>query len=463
MKFLHHLSLFLVPVITVSAQAATPSFSSFNTSQFSVNGSTISGKNGDVRTNFGTYGLLSLWRSDGDAFTVANHGNAVNISLNGLSPRDGDYVLAAQSNLWLYGNWEQFTGGPGVGFLITPTNILFPTNAEFRAGIRFADGSTQTSAGASTNNSLASTNPAAFGRMTLRGTNQAMASLPFLSLAVNTFDGVGNRIQIDTVNGSDVNGSFVAGRRARGNSSALVAPTSNDVLLAIAGYGWNGTDATNNANALIALKAETNYTAQNQPSFIQFLTTPRGSTTAVERARINANGTFEVSTNLTLQYLGASLVGLVMDANRNVTSSVNLTAWANVSTSAFQRVQSPTIFGTNNITGNATNFTVSLFREWTTNIYTRINATNNINFSNATNTGVATVMINPNGANRIITFPTNWVWLETNLFTLSGSFYTYTITNGGSPVGRRAILSVQSDDQTSNPTNVLALFRVSAQ
>jgi hypothetical protein len=38
------------------------------------------------------------------------------------------------------------------------------------------------------------------------------------------------------------------------------------------------------------MKAETNYTAQNQPSYFQFLTTGRGSTTAVQRLIIEADG-----------------------------------------------------------------------------------------------------------------------------------------------------------------------------
>lgn len=118
------------------------------------------------------------------------------------------------------------------------------------------------------------------------------------------------------------------------------------------------------------------------------------------------------------------------------------------------------VYGATNISGLAfssttlvnpsdTNWTITIGQ-----IYQRIVPTTNVCFTNVSGIGSVSVKVLPNGANRDIYFPTNWAWLSTNLFTLSGSQYKTTITNGKSRIGW---LSLVSDG--ANATNVAAMWR----
>lgn len=113
------------------------------------------------------------------------------------------------------------------------------------------------------------------------------------------------------------------------------------------------------------------------------------------------------------------------------------------------------------ITASGTNFDIDL----STYPYVTLNATNNINFRNVINGGPAgssCVKIFPGGADRLLTFPTNWIFLRTNWLTKSGSFWTYTLTNATGGNGPRiGWLSVAFDGISTDQTNVVALFQES--
>lgn len=145
-----------------------------------------------------------------------------------------------------------------------------------------------------TASSLTATNPSIIGN-----TNAAAPVLPNTVLRMLNVDAAPARFGIESYNAADVNGSFITGYRIRGTKASPGVVVSNDVLLALSGNGWQGTMWTN-SNALIALKSETNFTAQNQPTFIQFFTTKRGATNPVEALRIQPNGT-TLASNLAQQ------------------------------------------------------------------------------------------------------------------------------------------------------------------
>jgi hypothetical protein len=86
-------------------------------------------------------------------------------------------------------------------------------------------------------------------------------------------------------------------------------------------------------------------------------------------------------------------------------------------------------------------------------VYQRILATNNVTFAHFTNgPGALSVKIRPNGADRTLMFPTNWVPLYTNGFALSGAFWTATLTNAVGTTGPRiakASMVADGSDQTN--------------
>lgn len=103
------------------------------------------------------------------------------------------------------------------------------------------------------------------------------------------------------------------------------------------------------------------------------------------------------------------------------------------------------------VSGSTTNMAVNP----SLGIYQRVSATDNINFIYFTNApGAVSIKIRPNGADRLLSFPTNWVPLYTNGLTLSGATWILTLTNAVGTTGPRAALFSAVADGT-DPTNVI--------
>ncbi len=111
-----------------------------------------------------------------------------------------------------------------------------------------------------------------------------------------------------------------------------------------------------------------------------------------------------------------------------------------------------TFMSTSNSISSGTNFVVDCAGA----VYQRIMATNNVTFMHVTNgPGAVSVTVLPNGADRLICVPTNWVLLSTNGLALNGTFWAGTLTNGN----RVALLSTVAHGP--DPTNVLAALKIS--
>lgn len=85
------------------------------------------------------------------------------------------------------------------------------------------------------------------------------------------------------------------GRTARGTSSIPLASVSGDRLFSFSGKGYTGSAYTNSTAYIQAFVAET-YTSSNQGSYINFGTTPLGSTSSAERMRIDPAGLVGIGT-----------------------------------------------------------------------------------------------------------------------------------------------------------------------
>lgn len=87
-------------------------------------------------------------------------------------------------------------------------------------------------------------------------------------------------------------------------------------------------------------------------------------------------------------------------------------------------------------------------------IYQTATLTNNCNVTNVSGLGTVTIKFLPGGANRTLSFPTNWVWLNTNGLALVGPLYSITLTNGASRGGFFSAWNSGSD-----PTNTSAAYQ----
>lgn len=111
-------------------------------------------------------------------------------------------------------------------------------------------------------------------------------------------NGSPSRLVSDVYNGSNVQGPYFLGRRARGTAASPAAVQNGDVLSAFAGTGY-GTTAFDAANgsAIVSLKAQGTWTDTSAPSYIQLFTTPSASTTAVQRLKVDSTGSVVVGNN----------------------------------------------------------------------------------------------------------------------------------------------------------------------
>ena len=98
----------------------------------------------------------------------------------------------------------------------------------------------------------------------------------------------------------------------------------------------------------------------------------------------------------------------------------------------------------------ATNFVVN----FAAGVYKTITATNNVCFVYTTNgPGVASFKIYPNGADRTISIPTNWMAYSTNGWALNGTYWQRTLTNAVGTVGPRVMTLSIRNETASTQTN----------
>lgn len=84
--------------------------------------------------------------------------------------------------------------------------------------------------------------------------------------------------------------------------------------------------------------------------------------------------------------------------------------------------------------------------------YPEIEAANHINLVHCTNgPGSIGLTIYPMGSGRIVSFPTNWIWLSTNNFTLVGTLWSCTV-----PAGKVGYLGLKKRSNGSDQTNIVA-------
>ena len=124
---------------------------------------------------------------------------------------------------------------------------------------------------------------------------------------------INGRISFDTYNNTSFTGSNYQGRRARGTAVSPTPPITDDILVAIGADGYGVDSFTNASVGSMNIRAADTYTNTSKPSYISFTTTPTGSTTQVERFKINADGTVKFSA------YGAGL--LQTDASGNATAA----------------------------------------------------------------------------------------------------------------------------------------------
>lgn len=244
-----------------------------------------------------------------------------------------------------------------------------------------------------------------------------------------------------------------------GHVRAPIAGTND----AVASDGWILARSGNkmywvNTNSLPGVGTVTSV-GLSLPSVFDISGSPVTSVGTLTAVAHNANGfLLDTAGVLTWSFVGSSITALTPANISAGTIPANVSALSSQNSTNFWG----TIFGTNfsfatPVAPSQTNMIV----DFKLACYQSYNATNDINFLYATNgPGASAMKIRPGGSDRLLTFPTNWVWLDTNYFRLSGSFYVATLTNASTGSGPRVgWLSIVADGV--DPTNVVARYKES--
>jgi hypothetical protein len=107
-------------------------------------------------------------------------------------------------------------------------------------------------------------------------------------------DSISNsRILIDSFG---LGGVGFNGRQARGNGAAPTQTQAGDTLVTFGGAGYGQTGYAPLSTGAVTVKAANTFTDTSYGSYMTFETTPTGSTSRVERMRINADGSLSIGT-----------------------------------------------------------------------------------------------------------------------------------------------------------------------
>jgi hypothetical protein len=146
-----------------------------------------------------------------------------------------------------------------------------------------------------------------------------VGAVPFVQV-VGIWDQPGMSAEFEGVSysGTSYNlGTVLNGYSIRGDSVTPTATQSGDALLTMRGSGYGNTYFDTRAE--IAMIAGSNWSASNAESYIDFYTTPNGSTTAAFRMRVNSNGSLSVGT--TSNTYGLEVGGTIHTATEIVVDS----------------------------------------------------------------------------------------------------------------------------------------------
>jgi hypothetical protein len=180
-------------------------------------------------------------------------------------------------------------------------------------GVKFADGTTQTTAavggggtvtGTGTATQLAfwssTTAIAADGGLAWDNTNKtllignplAAAPTSGAGLEVSGADGVVGRIELTSYGAANA----FTGRRVNGTAASRTAVAANDVLAQFTGIGYTSAAAFSSVSADVRLVAAEAYTSAAQGAYIVFRTALIGTTSPVEKMRLTDAGNLGVGT-----------------------------------------------------------------------------------------------------------------------------------------------------------------------
>jgi len=126
------------------------------------------------------------------------------------------------------------------------------------------------------------------------------------------------RISFDVYNSDNLFGAVYQGRRAAGTAALPTAALADYTLAVFSGDGYGDDSFSGVSLGAMAIKSTGTMTNASKPTYISFLTTPSGSTTAAERLRILSTGAMRLNNYGAGTFTGTPTYSLQVDASGNI-------------------------------------------------------------------------------------------------------------------------------------------------
>jgi hypothetical protein len=366
--------------------------------------------NGGVTLVAGTdIGLSSTILSNGVAITISNTGGGSTGGISAATATGIAYVVTAQ--------WAS------TGTVSKATTVTGAQSNLIASALQ---------AEADTLSAVAARGNSWTGSVEILKTNAAQTSLRIGSTNMAEFGEVeqvrenDNARYVSTVIGSSGTAGFF-GRRALGTMASPSAITTDNTMLFLGAFGYDGSAFTSASKGAFLLSAAENWNAGSQGVYFAWLLTPTGSTTRTERMRLTGVG-LGIATNSPAALLDVNGGAILRGATTNVGPLFALGAGGNVLTNGGAVLVAGTDIGLSSTTltngaaitisytgggstggisaATATGIAYAVVGEWATTGTASKAATATTVTGTQSNT-IAAAWQNPASA-------TNWTWFVTN-------------------------------------------------
>jgi hypothetical protein len=218
-------------------------------------------------------------------FVANEHVNHASVNINAGTGLTGGGDLTASRTLSLANIGTAGTYGSATQIPVFTTNaqgqVISVTNTTINTGVTLATGQIGFGSGS---NQIIGDNELFWDNTNKRigiGTNTPESQWHIV-------DDTGSNMIFEQANNSLGESAFFECRKASGTIASKLAVTTDDKLGGWGGLGWTGTQYL--LSTYMSFSAEGPFTNTSAPGYFSVFTTPSGSTTPVERFRINSAG-----------------------------------------------------------------------------------------------------------------------------------------------------------------------------
>ena len=230
-------------------------------------------------------------------------------------------------------------------------------------------------------------------------------------------------------------GPCYTGRRARGNDTSPLVVQADDILVLLAGRGWDGSAWGTLSDAQITECASETFTPTAHGTYISFKTTPKGTVARTTQVTINDNCLTAITGHRSSTGNYSNDEWMALSDVQGYTNYALVDAQTRIGTATNSALNAAQVFSDTKTNGLATQV-----QQWTNAVlvaaYAKDDSYSNTLMSTIYNPGFAEIG-RTNGPGIVVTVPasgwwtlTNWNYVVTNIFDMTPSNITIRAMSG---------------------------------